>query len=111
VSVTLDAALPAGPWQARLVMRSGRIEKAVEATITFPAAGQVGLRVTAEPVPLAQNPSIVIPIAIGLLALAILLLLWSLWRRRRKNERNEAEPVAEPVVPAARRSTDEAVRK
>lgn len=109
--VELDPALPAGPWTARMVLTSGRIERAVEATITFPdTAGEVGPRVVAEPVPLAQDPSVVIPTAIGLLVLAILMLLWALWRRRRKDDRDEAEPATQPVVPAARRSTDDAVR-
>ena len=112
VSVTLDQALPVGPWQARLVMRSGRLEKAVEATITFPdAAGRVGPGVVAEPVPLAQDPNVVIPIAIGLLVLALLMLLWLLLRRRSKDDDDEDDEQPAPaLLPTPRRSGDEAVR-
>lgn len=39
VTVRLQDGLPAGPWKAKLVLRSGRIEHAVGSTITFPAAG------------------------------------------------------------------------
>ncbi len=39
VTVTLDGRLPDGPWEARLRLRSGRVEHTATATITFPAAG------------------------------------------------------------------------
>jgi hypothetical protein len=39
VSVELDKALPNGPWDATLTMRSGRLEHTVTATIRFPDAG------------------------------------------------------------------------
>lgn len=109
VSVTLDKALPAGPWQAKLVMRSGRIEKAVEATITFPeAAGEVGPRVTAEPVPLAEDPNVVIPVAIGLIVLALLMLLWLLLKKRtkRKDDEDDDLPADGVGLPSPRRSDE-----
>jgi hypothetical protein len=105
VSVILDEALPAGPWQARLVMRSGRLEKAVEATITFPeAAGEIGARIEAADVPLAEDPSVVVPVAIGLLFLAVLMLLWLLLRRRPKDDEDDDEQSTPAALPAPRRS-------
>jgi hypothetical protein len=35
--VQLDGRLPRGPWQARMQLRSGRIHRSADATITFPA--------------------------------------------------------------------------
>lgn len=42
VTVVLDRALPDGPWQAGLTVRSGLLERYVEAEITFPAPGRAG---------------------------------------------------------------------
>ncbi len=39
VTVTLDKQLPAGPWDARIDLRSGLISLTGQATITFPAFG------------------------------------------------------------------------
>jgi hypothetical protein len=39
VTVALDKALPAGPWQATIKLRSGLIERETSATLTFPAKG------------------------------------------------------------------------
>lgn len=39
VAIVLDKALPAGPWDARITLRSGLVEHSVSSTITFPAAG------------------------------------------------------------------------
>lgn len=38
VTISLDRALPAGPWDAKIVLRSGTTEREANATITFPAA-------------------------------------------------------------------------
>jgi hypothetical protein len=38
-TATLDKRLPRGPWQARVRLRSGPIQRAVVATITFPHLG------------------------------------------------------------------------
>lgn len=40
VLVTLDPAIPAGPWDARIVLRSGLTEREASARITFPAAAE-----------------------------------------------------------------------
>ena len=38
VTIPLDTRLPAGPWKARVDLRSGLVERHVQATITFPQA-------------------------------------------------------------------------
>lgn len=42
VLVPLDRRLPDGPWKARLTLASGRVERTVTATVTFPRAGTWG---------------------------------------------------------------------
>ncbi len=98
VAVALSKELPAGPWRARLQLRSGPLQKASEATLTFPTgASTVGTPAQARDVPLAQDPSVVIPVAGGLILLVLLgLLLFLLWRRRRDRDEDEA-PVDAPV--------------
>jgi hypothetical protein len=39
VTIVLDDRVPAGPWQAQVTLRSGLLERSVQATITFPQAG------------------------------------------------------------------------
>jgi hypothetical protein len=39
VTIALDQRLPAGPWQARVTLRSGPLERTGSATITFPETG------------------------------------------------------------------------
>lgn len=111
VSVALDKALPAGPWKARLVMRSGRIEKAVEATLTFPdGAGQKSAPATAKEVPLAKDIDVVGPVAVGVLGLVSLMLLFAIWwlrRHRKKDDDEDGQPT--PALPVQRRAADEQV--
>jgi hypothetical protein len=93
VLLRLDKALPAGPWHARIDMQSGRLKRAAEATITFPtAAGDVSPPVKAKNIPLAKDRKILVPVAVGLIALVLVLLfvLWLLAKKR--NKRKEEEP-------------------
>lgn len=105
VTVILDNALPAGPWTARIVLQSDLVKRAAQATITFPTGdGVVGPPVKATAVPLTRNRHLLVPLAIGLIALlAIGLLLW-LWRRRRDKDDDEKPRRGQPapVVPAQR---------
>ena len=39
VTFVLDERLPAGPWNARIVLHSGLLDRSARATITFPAIG------------------------------------------------------------------------
>ncbi|MEX2288741.1 MAG: peptidase [Mycobacteriales bacterium] len=86
VDVVLEEAIQGGPWRAVLTLRSGRLERTVEGTITFPdAAGSAADPVTA--VPLVQNPRIVVPVAAGLLA-AVVVSLGVVLLTRRHNRRS-----------------------
>jgi hypothetical protein len=77
-TITLGTSLPAGPWQASLILRSGLIEHTATATITFPAA-RLGAPVTmTSPWP-ARLLAAGLILATGTLALAL---------RRRLKPRN-----------------------
>ncbi len=39
VTISLDRQIPAGPWDARVTLQSGLIQRIAEATITFPESG------------------------------------------------------------------------
>lgn len=94
MTVELDPEIPTGPWLARMVARSGTVEKAVEATIVFPgSAGESSDPVDAEEVPLHRDRGVLIPVAIGLIILMLMLLglFWFFWRRRRDEDDQEDE--------------------
>lgn len=117
VTVKLNKALPAGPWHARIQLRSGLIQRAAEGTITFPsAAGTSAAPVKAKAVPLTKNRHVLVPIAIGLiLALLIALFLFLLWKRRRRREDEQGKGKGgsgtAPTIPGQRSSTtDDSVR-
>lgn len=44
VLIALDQAIPAGPWDARIVLRSGITEREATATLTFPATAATSSR-------------------------------------------------------------------
>jgi CheY-like chemotaxis protein len=49
VTIALDKALPAGPWDARITLRSGLLEESASASLIFPAAGSSAiLKTTSE---------------------------------------------------------------
>jgi len=78
VEVVLDPALPDGPWEARLVLRSGEVERQAQGRVTFTGVAQtVPLRETGGDDRLLW-PAV---LAAGLVTGALLLLLL-LWRRR-----------------------------
>lgn len=85
VTVPLDAALPDGPWHAKIQMQSGTTVRTAEATITFPS----GAPATADPVPATAVSSsrgvlLYVLVGVGVLVLLALLLLFLLLRRRRE---------------------------
>lgn len=86
VAVPLDPAISGGPWTATLTLRSGLLERRARATITFPdAAGERAAPVPAQSLSPVRDPDLVVPFAIGLLALlALLLLLTALLASRRR---------------------------
>ena len=85
VLVTLDPAIPAGPWDARIVLRSGLTEREATARITFPAAAAS----SAEPIATGglvsppEGGSRLLPAAAGVAALAAVSLLLLRLKRRR----------------------------
>ena len=55
VTITLNQVLPAGPWLARITLRSGLTQRTAQATITFPASGD-SAAVTAVAAPAHHRP-------------------------------------------------------
>ncbi|HUR15239.1 MAG TPA: peptidase [Mycobacteriales bacterium] len=94
VLVPLDKAIPAGPWLASLELKSGDLRRKVEGTVTFPVrSASQSPPVVPEEVPFPDEHSVVVPVAIGLVAVMSLLLLafalLVLWKRRREPEEEE----------------------
>ncbi len=98
LAVPLDKDLPAGPWHARIVLRSGSLERAAEATLTFPSAvGNAAAPVAARPVgndarslELDLPPWAIAAGAAGTLGLALFFLLLIVRRRRERRRRQAA---------------------
>ncbi len=88
VTWELDQSLPAGPWNARLDLISGLVERRAHAVITFPAAG------ISPPVAVAHAPARpwapYIAAVCGLLLLLLLAFGW--WWRRRGRRGGGARP-------------------
>jgi len=85
----LDKALPAGPWNAIITLRSGLLEVTEHATLTFPAAGQAApVKAVTTPAASGTTPGWLYPaitaLAIVLLAITVLLVV-TLRRRRSPN--------------------------
>lgn len=90
VVVVLDPAIRGGPWVATLTLRSGPLERAAKATVTFPdEAGQQAEPVAAEQLPLVKDPDILVPLAGALIGLIVAVLLYVLYRRRRRDRGDE----------------------
>jgi hypothetical protein len=85
VVTTLDPALPNGPWNAQLHLKSGLIEHEAAAGITFPDAGQGE---TVRPAQEAGFPWIALGTGVAGLLIAASLLRW--WLRRRKTASTQA---------------------
>jgi hypothetical protein len=78
VVATLDPALPNGPWNAQLQLKSGLVEHEAAASITFPDSGQGEI---VEPAQEAGFPWIALGTGAAFLFIAAALLWW--WLRRR----------------------------
>lgn len=72
VSIELDDALPAGPWEASITLKSGLVERTATATITFPDAGAAAPVDTESGRPAWLYPAVA-GAAVLLLVLAVLL--------------------------------------
>ena len=85
VRFILDQVVPAGPWDARVVLVSGLTSRQATAKITFPVA----VSTSSGPVATharASGGSPIVPVIVGLSVLLGILLVLLLLRRRRKNQ-------------------------
>jgi hypothetical protein len=85
VTIALDDRLPAGPWHARVVLRSGLLERTGSATITFPESG------TAPAVPTSSAGSrwpMRTALAVGILLLLGIAAAFVAAVRQRRSRRN-----------------------
>jgi hypothetical protein len=82
VTIALDTQIPPGPWNARISLQSGLLERTAQATITFP---EVGASVPAPAI--SARPAWLYP-AIGALALLVLALVVGLTRKRARLRRS-----------------------
>ncbi len=82
VTVSMDRQLPDGPWDAALTLRSGILEKEVEANIQFPA--DPGLAAPAAVQDVGNSAGYLLAALIVLVALLIVVVLVLLRRRRRE---------------------------
>ncbi|HUQ62130.1 MAG TPA: hypothetical protein VM121_00060 [Acidimicrobiales bacterium] len=88
VLIALDRAVPAGPWDARIVLRSGTTEREATAKITFPAAAaSTGAPVKADD---GGGSSLLVPLVGGIAVLVGVLVGTSLVIRRRRSARHAA---------------------
>jgi hypothetical protein len=88
VTVALSRQVPAGPWDARITLRSGLVVRSARAEITFPAAG-TGAAVTTVPINGSRRPVLVaVLIAVVVVAVAVAVVLLLLRRRRRRRPRS-----------------------
>lgn len=85
VTIPLDKALPAGPWDASITLHSGLLDRSAKATITFPARGTADAVKTTSGRPGWLYPAI--GAALALLLLGIAALVMRLRRRRRPVDR------------------------
>lgn len=107
VLVTLDKALPNGPWDAEIVLRSGVTERKATAKILFPAASASSSKPVSTDSPAADGTPVV-PALVGIVfvGLAVFLLLFLLLRRRPRGRHRKgggggaAPPVAALTGPS-----------
>jgi hypothetical protein len=96
VTIPLDEGIPGGPWDARITLRSGLLERTARATITFPAPGAAAPSVTTSSV----RPAWLSLIAAGVVFLfltgiaAVLVLRARRPRRVDDHEAGAATPVS-----------------
>jgi hypothetical protein len=85
VTVPLDKQVPDGPWDAKITLRSGLIERSAQATISFPAHGPR----SAPPVaarPLSTGRKTLAALLMLVIASSLFVLLLFFVRQRRREE-------------------------
>lgn len=80
VTIVLDESIPAGPWDARIALHSGLLDRSARATITFPAAGSGPVVATAD----SGRGRLYAAVAAAVLLLLLAGVLVALLRRRRR---------------------------
>ncbi len=104
VTIALDKALPAGPWDARITLHSGLVVRSAHATLTFPKAGTAAA-VTATAT--GGRPGWLYPALAGLGALLLLGLVGFQIRRLRRPDATPPRvfaPTPPPVSPPGDRT-------
>ena len=89
VQIALDPRLPAGPWDARLTLASGLVERTVRAELTFPETGVAPSVLAQSTDPAWKKPAL---LAIVAVLVACLTLLAVVVVRRRRNRHHETGP-------------------
>jgi hypothetical protein len=85
VTVSLDRALPNGPWDGRMTLESGKISETVTGRLMFPTAAGTSAPPTTDLKTDGKGPlGLFLGIAAGLLL--ALLLLWIVVRRRHRDD-------------------------
>jgi hypothetical protein len=102
VKIVLDKRLPAGPWRAQVTLRSGLLERTVEATITFPQTGM------SPPVKITPVQARRLKPAVAGLALLLLVAVCVPLVLRRPRRRADDEPTRKVVRPDRRRDVQTA---
>jgi hypothetical protein len=82
VSIILDKQVPAGPWDAKITLQSGVLQRSAQATITFPASG-ASLPVKTTPIrPGWSHLAIIGLFTLLLVGMTVLLVMFTRLRRR-----------------------------
>jgi hypothetical protein len=106
VSIALDQALPAGPWDAQITLRSGLVERTTRATITFPKSGAAAAVATS-----SGLPAWLYLIGGGIVALLFApTTLFFILRRRRRRDRDQSNPAMPQRAQAAQPGRARAAR-
>ena len=94
VTILLDRKVPAGPWDARIELKSGLLERSAHAVVTFPKTGSAAPSGTAPD----QSRGLYLLIPGGALVLGLFLWL-SRERRRARREKPIEGKRREPALP------------
>jgi hypothetical protein len=89
VTILLDRRLPAGPWDAQIVLRSGLVEHRARATITFPDTGAAPPATTS-----AQSGNALLAV-VGLTAALVCSIAGAVFVIRRRKRHSTGRPALE----------------